>query len=211
MPALFSCAYAGSVAYYAALLRCDQAVIAADEPVVPHSSWIHSHCRILGPGGVQTLAIPIVNSHPATVGQMQMATLPRWRRIHWGALYSAYGRSPFFDYFAPELEKLYTPGGPDSLYHFNTLMHSLIVDFLDLPITTLTSPPSPHTPDDRRHAVGEGKPACAETQACLAAPYYQVWAGRNGFTPCLSILDLLFNTGREAIFTLQAVAETLGL
>lgn len=34
-------------------------------------------------------------------------------------------------------------------------------------------------------------------------PYPQLWAARHGFQPGLSILDLLMNEGREAIFTLQ--------
>ena len=33
-------------------------------------------------------------------------------------------------------------------------------------------------------------------------PYYQVFARRHGFRPNLSVLDLLFNMGPEAIFWL---------
>ena len=37
----------------------------------------------------------------------------------------------------------------------------------------------------------------------LAGEYYQIWSMRHGFQPNLSILDLLFNLGREAIFVLR--------
>ena len=39
-------------------------------------------------------------------------------------------------------------------------------------------------------------------------PYYQLWAERFGFVPNLSIIDLLCNTGREAVFTLIDMAQT---
>ena len=36
-----------------------------------------------------------------------------------------------------------------------------------------------------------------------AVPYYQVFQERLGFLPNLSIIDLLFNMGPEAILVLQ--------
>ena len=36
----------------------------------------------------------------------------------------------------------------------------------------------------------------------IPKPYYQVYAQRHGFIPNLSILDLLFNMGNEAVFYL---------
>ena len=37
----------------------------------------------------------------------------------------------------------------------------------------------------------------------MAKPYYQVFRQKNGFLPNLSILDLLFNEGNEAVLWLQ--------
>ena len=47
--------------------------------------------------------------------------------------------------------------------------------------------------------------AASRPMRCLIVdvPYPQLWAARHGFQPGLSILDLLMNEGREAIFTLQ--------
>ena len=60
------------------------------------------------------------------------------------------------------------------------------------------------TSSDLRRAVGERRPDrldLADTE------YYQLWASRHGFMPNLSILDLLCNTGREAVFTLLDMAK----
>lgn len=38
-------------------------------------------------------------------------------------------------------------------------------------------------------------------------PYYQVWASRFGFTPNLSILDLIFNLGPESPLYLKKIVR----
>ncbi|MGN1257268.1 MAG: WbqC family protein [Candidatus Limisoma sp.] len=37
----------------------------------------------------------------------------------------------------------------------------------------------------------------------LPGSYYQIWQARHGFISSLSILDLLFNVGREAVIFLS--------
>lgn len=41
-----------------------------------------------------------------------------------------------------------------------------------------------------------------EDPVFIPKPYYQVYQQKNGFIPNLSILDLLFNMGNEAILYL---------
>ena len=43
---------------------------------------------------------------------------------------------------------------------------------------------------------------CPQSSAFSSRLYYQVFARKHGFLPNLSILDLLFNMGPEAIFYL---------
>ena len=82
-------------------------------------------------------------------------------------------------------------------------MQNLIIDFRDLPIEIETKPITPEIAaeaTDLRSLIGGKKP---DTLPITDVPYYQVWASRHGFQPGLSILDLLMNTGRESIYTLQ--------
>ena len=53
---------------------------------------------------------------------------------------------------------------------------------------------------DFRSAINPKHPA--EDPDFVAKPYYQVYQQKHGFLPNLSILDLLFNMGREGIFYL---------
>ena len=127
-----------------------------------------------------------------------------WRRVHWGALFSAYGKSPFFEYISDELQSIYENHNLDNLVDFNKAIHNLVVDFLDLPLDVTFTTELPSIDDytrDFRGKVGVNKPD--NLSFLQNQTYWQVWQERHGFSPDLSIFDLLMNQGREAIFTLK--------
>lgn len=195
---------AGSVRCYAAMLQAGKVIIDPDERRLPLR---HSHHRYLvdGPNGTQRLTIALdrtTNAMPVRMHDVRISEHGNWRHLHWGALYSAYGKSPYFDYIADDLHSI-IGGEQTSLLEFNTALQNLIIDFLDLPIEIETKPITPEIAaeaSDLRSLIGGKKP---DTLPITDVPYYQVWASRHGFQPDLSILDLLMNTGRESIYTLQ--------
>ena len=198
---------AASVRCYAAALHPGTLLVDVDERRLPlrHS---HHRYRIDGPNGVQTLTVPLVGSTNNMMTPLRDVLISEhgdWRRLHWGALFSAYGRSPYFDYVADDLSRV-IHGTQRYLHEFNSQMHALIVDFMDLPLTT-------------RYGVGGDLPAgVADMRGHIAmkradklplrdVPYYQMWGGNQGFQPDLSILDLMMNMGREGVFTLLDMAK----
>lgn len=188
----FSSVYAGSVQYYAHMVRSGEALIVTDEPITRRDKS-HHRCDIIATNGPQTLAIPIekvVKWYGFTMKDMRISEHGDWRILHWRAIYSAYGKTPFFEYVAPDLQAIYERGD-HWLLDFNTALHELIVDFLDLPITTRYV-----------EAAGSGITTCRVAPAENPVPYHQIWAPKYGFAGNLSIIDLLMNKGREAIFTL---------
>lgn len=195
---------AGSVRCYAAMLQAGKVIIDPDERRLPLR---HSHHRYLvdGPNGTQRLTIALdgtTNAMPVRMRDVRISVHGNWRHLHWGALYSAYGKSPYFDYIADDLHSI-IGGEQTSLLEFNTALQNLIIDFLDLPIEIETKSITPEIAaeaTDLRSLIGGKKP---DTLPITDVPYYQVWASRHGFQPGLSILDLLMNTGRESIYTLQ--------
>lgn len=195
---------AGSVRCYAAMLQAGKVIIDPDERRLPLR---HSHHRYLvdGPNGTQRLTIALdgsTNAMPVRMRDVRISEHGNWRHLHWGALYSAYGKSPYFDYIADDLHSI-IGCEQTSLLEFNTALQNLIIDFLDLPIEIETKSITPEIAaeaTDLRGLIGGKKP---DTLPIADVPYYQVWASRHGFQPGLSILDLLMNTGRESIYTLQ--------
>ena len=206
-PVALSSHCAGSVRYYAAAVQAGAVAIDDCQTRLPLR---HSHHRYVidGPNGAQQLTVPIVAS-TATLStplrDVRIAEHGNWRRLHWGALFSAYGRSPYFDYIADELEPIIM-GRQTFLLDLNMAIHHLVVDFMDLPLhTTLLSalPAAPVGDLDWRAATslrhGDGLDV-------RDVPYYQVWNARYGFRPAMSILDMAMNLGREGILTLKEMA-----
>ena len=195
---------AASVRCYAAALKAGRLLVDLDEKQLPlrHS---HHRYRVDGPNGVQTLTVPLVGSTNNMITPLRDVLISEhgdWRRLHWGALYSAYGRSPYFDYVADELSRV-IHGQQRYLHEFNEQMHRLVVDFMDLPLVThYTCKADPIDPaaDDLRGRIGMKK---ADSLPMADVPYYQMWTGSQGFKPDLSILDLMMNMGREGIITLM--------
>ncbi|MBQ0121090.1 MAG: WbqC family protein [Bacteroidales bacterium] len=198
---------AGSVRYYAA---CVEAGVVAVDTAEVRLPLRHSHHRyaIAGPNGVQQLTVPLVgetNAMPVPMRDVRISEHASWRRLHWGALFSAYGRSPYFDYIAPDLEAI-VMGHQQWLLDYNEQMQQLVIDFMGLPVEmTRACDIDAHGATDLRGKIGTKKP---DRLPIVDVPYYQVWQERHGFLPGLSILDLLMNTGREGIITLMKMNKT---
>lgn len=190
--ALFSTRYAGSVGYYAAMLHYGTVSFDLAEHYGKKNKMVN-RMDIIGPNGVQTLSVPLVKNGAKTVSELVISEHGNWRHNHWGALYSAYGRTPFFEYFADDLKNIIFDESLINLCDFNGKLHSAVVDFLDLPIVT-------ESLNEKNEYVGYCRFDGVKEDM---RKYYQIWDEKYGFTPNLSILDLLFNEGREAIFTLR--------
>ena len=130
------------------------------------------------PDGPQHLVIPVeaASSH-APIRDIRISEHGHWRHHHWNALRTAYGKSPFFEYYADEFAPFYLSRTHDYLIDFNAALHDVVCRLIDFDQVV--------TPSQHR-----------------TEPYYQVFAQRLGFLPDLSIIDLLFNEGPETIFYL---------
>ena len=198
---------AASVRCYAAALQSGHLLVDMGEKHLPlrHS---HHRYRIDGPNGVQTLTVPLVGSTNNMMTPLRDVLISEhgdWRRLHWGALFSAYGRSPYFDYVADDLSRVIN-GSQRYLYEFNSQLHAVIVDFMDLPLTTRYLDEVGQ--GDKADALDlRGRIAMKKTDnlPLTNVEYYQMWKGTTGFKADLSILDLMMNMGREGIFTLMAM------
>lgn len=203
---VMSSAYAGSVRYYATMIQAYNVAINTVESHLDRA-WAYNHCHIAGANGQQILTIPIVkpsNGSTTIIKDIKISTHGDWERIHWGALFSAYGKAPFFEYIEAELQSIYMNHGV-WLIDFNYSLHNLIIDFLDLPIITDKTESCAET-ENMCQLVGEKK---RDSLPMQDVEYYQLWKSRHGFIPDLSILDLLMNTGRESIFILNEMSNSL--
>ncbi len=206
--ALLQTTYFGPIQWYQKLYRYDQTLIEQYDSY--QKQTYRNRCVIATANGLQTLTVPVehsVNSQELSanspkVKDLRISDHNQWRRIHWNTLQSAYSESPFFDYYAddirPFFEKRY-----EFLIDFNEAIRQTVCDLLDIhPNVSYTSDFSlqPSAIDDYREVINAKHPqADADFQP---RRYWQVFEDRHGFQANLSILDLLFNMGNEAVFYL---------
>ena len=207
--ALLQTTYFGPIQWYQKLYRYDQTLIEQYDSY--QKQTYRNRCVIATANGLQALTVPVEHNVQRSMFNVQCKDLRisdhnQWRRVHWNALQSAYSESPFFDYYAddirPFFEKKY-----EFLVDFNEAIRQTVCDLLDIQpkveytssfLSPLTSHLSPL--DDFREVINVKHPqADADFQP---RRYWQVFEGKHGFQANLSILDLLFNMGNEAIFYL---------
>lgn len=196
MNALLATTYFGPVQWYQKLYRADSVIIDADETFMKQS--FRNRCYIAAANGVQALTVPIERAR--LTRDVRISDHGDWRRIHWNAITSAYGESPFFEYYQDDLRPFYERRW-DFLYDFNEAIRQTVCELIDIRphLLSLISHLSSSS-TDFRSAINPKHPAPDVDFA--AKPYYQVYAMRYGFQPNLSVLDLLLNMGPESIFYL---------
>lgn len=196
--ALLSTTYFGPVQWYQKLHRHDHALIDGSERY--RKQTYRNRTVIATTAGTQVLTVPVEKA--PLIRDVRISDHGAWRHLHWHALLSAYGESPFFDYYADDLRPFFEQRW-EFLLDFNmaiTLKMCELLDIQTLPQCALPSSPSEEGMLDFREAIHPKHPL--PDADFMPRPYYQVYAQKHGFQPNLSILDLLFNMGNEAIFYL---------
>jgi hypothetical protein len=206
--ALLQTTFFGPIQWYQKLYRYEQTLIEQYDSY--QKQTYRNRCVIATANGLQVLTVPVEHNadsqeliaNSPKVKDLRISDHNQWRRIHWTALQSAYSESPFFDYYAddirPFFEKKY-----EYLVDFNEAIRQTVCDLLDIhPNVSYTSGFRYQLSgtDDFREVIHAKHPQHdADFQP---RRYWQVFERKYGFQANLSILDLLFNMGNEAIFYL---------
>lgn len=198
----------GSTAYYAVMALYGSAVIDTTMHFDKRAKLTHRY-SIADANGPVDLTVPIEKPETATGAtwrDIRISGHGQWWHVHLTALQSAYGRTPFFEYYIDDFLPLFTAecaGKPLMEYlaaadailrrqlHITTaIAHSAAATILDCPIIDLRRRPE------------------ELEQMAVPVPYYQLRSARHGgFRPYLSVLDLLFNLGPEAPAILYSMSN----
>lgn len=175
--------FAAPVNWYAEIADADLLVLGDEIPFPGQTP--RNRISFCGKSGIQTISIPL-HSQSRKAGYMktEISYRERWQGILINALKTAYGKSPFFEYYDYRIEAL--------IKKEFRLLWELNLEMLLLTIDCLKMTTSVRISDREYSATGESG------KEIISLPYYQVFADLNGFTPGMSILDLLFNEGVDA-------------
>ena len=205
-PCLLSTTYFGPVQWYQKLHRHEEVWMECHEHFVKQT--YRNRCIIATTQGTQALTVPIIHDQGAdSIRDIRISDHGQWRHLHWNAIRSAYGESPFFEFYADDLAPFFEKKW-DYLFDFNMAIMEVLCQLLDITPTiraTTTYRPSEETMADStwadfRESIRPKHPL--PDPDFTPKPYYQVFKLQHGFMPNLSILDLLMNEGNESVFYL---------
>ena len=199
MEALLGTTYFGPIQWYQKLYRAEHVQIEQWESF--QKQTYRNRCLIATTNGIQALTFPIERGTSPLIKDIRISDHGNWRHLHWNALQSAYGESPFFPYYQDDIRPFFEKRW-DYLLEFNEAIREKMCELIDIQPKVSYTERYVSSPiiKDFRSAINPKHP---EPDADFTPkPYYQVYQQKQGFLPNLSILDLLFNMGPESIFYL---------
>lgn len=196
--------YLGSLEYFSVLCRAEK--ITLDIHHHFRKQTYRSRCQISTTNSIQTLSIPVSYSNHMPFKEVKIDDSQSWRRDHWGAIYSAYGKTPFFEFFSDYFARLYEKQYPyllDLSVDFLTQCLALLQIKKEIIFSQQFDSEAPAGILDLRNVVDAKSPWHARS---LYRPIAYVQNFGREFVPNLSILDLLFCEGKQATIILDKSA-----
>ena len=210
---------------YFTKLRCAEVFIWLDDAQLPLGRSYVSRTRVLGPNGPLWLSVPVIRHREQSIAEARMVDR-RWPRQHLATLRAGYARTPFFDEIWTLIEPIYEEqtGLDAGLAAFNERLIEAVARYLDIDLPArrlvrssqfqLTSRGDERLVDLVRAVGGDvylSGPGGANYQdparfaaagiALEVRSYEPITYPQRGvceFVPGLSILDALFQLGRDA-------------
>lgn len=163
--------------------------------------------EILGANGVLTMVIPVVKGRGRKVNirDLKISYDTDWQRNHWRTIFSAYNSSPYFEFYQDDILPFFEKPWK-FLFDFNMATLNTLSELigLDTKIQFTTNFESASLDAQNvREAISPKSHKSIPDQLFNPQPYTQVFSDKFGFTPNLSILDLLFNEGPNTTIILQ--------
>ncbi len=200
-----STAYLGNVQYFSKILA-GKVYIEQHEHYQKQS--YRNRCSIITANGPLSLVVPVEKEHgiKMPIREVRIDYRQPWQQMHWRALTAAYMSSPFFEYYADDYRPFYEKRY-ELLFDFNLELTQLSLSLLGLKASLHLTESYVAQPDnselDYRQSINPKARLAKPDSSFSPQPYTQVFGSRWGFSPNLSIVDLIFNEGPNALQVLK--------
>lgn len=189
--------YFGSIEFYSTLNRDTNYFFQSDfeykKSLHPNRMWL------IGPNNLLSLSVPLLGgrNQKLVFKDVRISWREDWRRIHWRTIHDAYRKSPWFEQYAPELEKLFQLK-ETFLTDWNLKTMEWVLHNLKLRVDILAATDEIIQKEGIKTNTNPGS-----EPANFYPTYQQVFMERQGFVSNLCVLDLLFCCGSSAIGYLE--------
>jgi WbqC-like protein family len=194
--------YLPSLEFFTCILNFDEIILESNENFVKQS--YRNRCYLKGANKIEMLSVPIIDGNKKIlIKDIKIDYCQRWEAIHWRTINAAYGKSPFFEFFADYFQNIYHKK-PTFLWDLNlnflTLCLKLMKQNKTISQTEIYEKDAKLGVFDARSLINAKK--SFNTNNFYLPTVYQQNFG-NDFEPNLSIIDLLFCRGNQTLEILK--------
>lgn len=178
--------YLPNIAYFQNLYKDEQLLLHLNDTYSRRT--FRNRAEIMGPNGKMLLTIPSVklDSFEREYKNIRISYSESWLKQHWKSFESAYRRSIYFEYYEDKFRVMYDKPRFEYLWEFNYELMKIVVSTLKSGKSIVLNEIDDCPKENSYNLI-------------LNKEYQQVFSNKYSFEPNLSILDLIFNTGPQAI------------
>jgi hypothetical protein len=189
--------YLPCLEYFTCILSNDIIWIDTNERYIKQT--FRNRCSVLTTNKIDNLTVPVKAYSQFTVTKdIKIDYSQDWIRRHWGCLKSAYGKSPYFEFYSNEFQYVLNKKHEflaDLNYELLTICLRLLGIKKEIRYNLSVPIYSDSSVSDELSVINEKKKG-NNGKYYQPISYYQTFG--NDFVSNLSIVDLLFNMGPEA-------------
>ena len=203
---LLSTACFPPVQYFSKLMQFEKIYIEQHENFTKQT--YRNRYEIMGANRVISLIVPVVkgSGQKIKIRDLKISYDTGWQRNHWRTIFSAYNSSPFFEFYQDDIQPFFEKPWK-FLFDFNFEILDTLCELLELEPNVVLTEDFQQVPEGTlnfREAISPKKHRTETDAQFVPQLYTQVFHEKTGFTPNLSILDLLFNEGPNSLNVLDA-------
>lgn len=190
--------YLPCLEFFTCVLNFNEIILESNEHFAKQS--YRNRCYLQGSNKIEMLSIPVIDGNKKTlIKDVKIDYSQRWETIHWRTINAAYGKSPFFEFFADYFQAIYEKK-PAFLWDINlsflTLCLKLMKQNKTISQTEIYEKQVNNGIFDARSLIN-AKKGFKNNHFYQPIAYQQNFG--NEFEPNLSIIDLLFCRGNQSL------------
>jgi len=194
-----------TISYFTLLQGYDELIVEKFEHY--EKQTYRNRCYINTSQGKEVLIVPVTEKHGKTIiKDVRIDYRQKWLNNHWRAIQSAYGKAPFFEYYADDLHTVLFKQ-QTFLYDLNFSILTMCLKWLKQNISVhetsmYEKEPGTYLTDHR--SVLNPKKADSCNRFYKTVEYRQVFGSK--FVDNLSVIDLVFCEGPGSLSIVRASA-----